>query len=117
MNGSPPASKPPSPSRRLAITRWAALPLLEGKHLRSSNFCRNVLRPAYVAADWRDAVGGGRWTWHSLRHVFCTTALFTWKLDAADVSCIAGHANVRTTLLMYVGTVAGVIDRARHATA
>jgi hypothetical protein len=45
------------------------------------------------------------------------TSLFTWKLDAGDVSCIAGHANVRTTLLMYVGTVAGVIDRARHATA
>lgn len=87
------------------------------KHLRSSNFCRNVLQPAYLAADWRDAAGGGRWTWHSLRHVFCTTALFTWKLDAADVSCIAGHANVRTTLLMYVGTVAGVIDRARQATA
>jgi hypothetical protein len=85
--------------------------------LRSSNFCPNVLQPAYFAADWRNAVGGGRWTWHSLRHVFCTTALFTWKLDAADVSCIAGHAYVRTTLLMYVGTVAGVIDRARHATA
>ena len=92
-------------------------PSPKGKHLRSSNFCRNVLQPAYFAADWRDADGGGRWTWHSLRHVFCTTALFTWKLDAADVSCIAGHANVRTTLLMYVGTVAGVIDRARHATA
>jgi integrase len=92
-------------------------PSPKGRHLRSSNFCRNVLQPAYFAADWRDAAGGGRWTWHSLRHVFCTTALFTWKLDAADVSCIAGHANVRTTLLMYVGTVAGVLDRARQATA
>ncbi len=50
--------------------------------------------------------------------MFCTTAsLFTWKLDAPDVSCMAGHANVRTTLLMYVGSVAGVIDRARQATA
>jgi hypothetical protein len=48
--------------------------------------------------------------------VFCTTALFTWKLDAADVSCVVGHANVRTTLLMYVGTTAGVLDRARQAT-
>jgi integrase len=92
-------------------------PSPKGKHLRSSNFCRNVLRPAYLAADWRDAAGGGRWTWHSLRHVFCTTALFTWKLDAPDISCIAGHANVRTTLLMYVGSVAGVLDRARDATA
>jgi integrase len=92
-------------------------PSPKGRHLRSSNFCRNVLQPAYFAAGWRDAAGSGRWTWHSLRHVFCTTALFTWKLDAPDVSCIAGHANVRTTLLMYVGTVAGVLDRARQATA
>ena len=83
---------------------------------RSSNFNRNVLQRAYAAAGWRDSAGNGRWTWHSLRHVFCTIALFTWKLDATDVSCMAGHANVRTTLLMYVGTTAGVLDRARQAT-
>ena len=83
---------------------------------RSSNFNRNVLQRAYAAAGWRDSAGNGRWTWHSLRHVFCTTALFTWKLDATDVSCMAGHANVRTTLLMYVGTTVGVLDRARQAT-
>jgi len=87
-----------------------------GKHWRSSNFNRNVLKRAYVAIGWRDADGNGKWTWHSLRHVFCTTALFTWKLDPTDVSCMAGHANVRTTLLMYVGTTAGVLDRARQAT-
>ena len=87
-----------------------------GRHWRSSNFNRNVLKRAYLAIGWRDADGNGRWTWHSLRHVFCTTALFTWKLDPTDVSCMAGHANVRTTLLMYVGTTAGVLDRARHAT-
>jgi integrase len=87
-----------------------------GKHWRSSNFNRNVLKRAYLAIGWRDADGNGKWTWHSLRHVFCTTALFTWKLDATDVSCMAGHANVRTTLLMYVGTTAGVLDRARKAT-
>jgi integrase len=91
-------------------------PSPKGKHWRSSNFNRNVLQRAYAAAGWRDAGGNGRWTWHSLRHVFCTTALFTWKLDPTDVSCMAGHANVRTTLLMYVGTTAGVLDRARQAT-
>jgi integrase len=53
---------------------------------------------------------------HSLRHVFCTTVLFTWKLDATDVSRMAGHANYRITLDMYVGTTAGVLDRARAAT-
>jgi integrase len=87
-----------------------------GKYWRSSNFSRNVLKPAYLAAGWRDSDGNGRWTWHSLRHVFCTTALFTWKLDATDVSRMAGHANVRITLEMYVGTTAGVLDRARAAT-
>jgi integrase len=91
-------------------------PSPKGKFLRSSNFNRTVLKPAYLAAGWRDGDGNGRWTWHSLRHAFCTTALFVWKLDATDVSPMAGHANIRTTLLMYVGTTAGVLDRARKAT-
>jgi integrase len=87
-----------------------------GKHWRSSNFNRNVLKRAYLAAEWRDPDGNGDWTWHSLRHVFCTTALFTWKFDATDVSRMAGHTNYRITLDMYVGTTAGVLDRARTAT-
>ena len=87
-----------------------------GKNWRSSNFQRNVLKRAYLAAGWRDGDGGGRWTWHSLRHVFCTTALFTWKLDPTDVSRMAGHASYRITLDMYVGSTAGVLDRARTAT-
>ena len=91
-------------------------PSPRGKHWRSSNFQRNVLQRAYLAAGWRDGDGNGRWTWHSLRHVFCTTALFTWKLDATDVSRMAGHANYRITLDMYVGSTAGVLDRARTAT-
>ena len=86
------------------------------RHWRSSNFDRRVLAPAYQAAGWRDERGDSAWTWHSLRHVFCTTALFTWKLDATDVSRMAGHANYRITLDMYVGTTAGVLDRARTAT-
>ena len=71
-----------------------------GKYWRSSNFSRNVLQRAYLAAGWRDAAGGGGWTWHSLRHVFCTMALFAWKLDATDMSRMAGHANYRITLDM-----------------
>ena len=87
-----------------------------GKHWRTSNYYRQVLKAAYLVAGWRDYCGNGEWTWHSLRHVFCTTALFTWKLDATDVSRMAGHANYRITLDMYVGTTAGVLDRARSAT-
>jgi hypothetical protein len=86
------------------------------RHWRSSNFDRRILAPAYREAGWRDEHGNGAWTWHSLRHVFCTTALFTWKLDATDVSRMAGHANYRITLEMYVGTTAGILDRARQAT-
>jgi len=91
-------------------------PSPKGAYWRSSNFNRRVLAPAYAAIGWRDAVGNGAWTWHSLRHVFCTTALFTWKLDATDVSRMAGHGNYRITLDMYVGATAGVLDRARTAT-
>jgi integrase len=93
-------------------------PSPRGAHWRSSNFDRRVLAPAYHAAGWRDNAGHGTWTWtwHSLRHVFCTTALFTWKLDATDVSRMAGHANYRITLDMYVGATAGVLDRAHAAT-
>jgi integrase len=91
-------------------------PSPRGTYWRSSNFDRRILAPAYLAAGWRDPAGNGPWTWHSLRHVLCTTALFTWKLDPTDVSAIAGHANIRTTLDMYIGTTAGVLDRARTAT-
>lgn len=60
--------------------------------------------------------GGRSWTWHSLRHVFCTTALFTWRIEASDVSRLAGQSNVRITLDLYVGATVGVLDRARSAT-
>jgi integrase len=69
-----------------------------------------------MAGRCREARGEKRWTWHSLRHAFCTTGLFTWKLDATDVSRMAGHANYRVTLDMYVGTTSGVLDRAHAAT-
>ena len=75
-------------------------PSPRGTYWRSSNFDRRVLAPAYRAAGWRDADGDGTWTWHSLRHVFCTAALFSWRLEPTDVSCMAGHANVRVTLDM-----------------
>jgi integrase len=91
-------------------------PASAGKCWRSSNFNRRILQPAYLRAGWRDDSGAGEWTWHSLRHVLCTTALFTWPLEPTDVSRMAGHANYRITLDMYVGTTAGVLDRARAAT-
>jgi hypothetical protein len=73
------------------------LPASAGKHWRSSNFNRRVLAPAHQAAGRRDADGEGTWTWHSLQHVLCTAALFTWELDPTDVSRMASHANYRIT--------------------
>lgn len=46
------------------------------KYWRSSNFNRNVLQRAYRKAGWSDAAGNGNWVWRSLRHVFCSTAIF-----------------------------------------
>ena len=92
-------------------------PSPHGTHWRASNFSRRVLATAYQAAGWRGTTATARpWTWHSLRHVFCTTALFTWHIDPADVSRLAGHANIRITQDMYIGTTAGTLDRARTAT-
>src|SRR3984957_4883552 len=87
-----------------------------GGYWRSSNFNRRVLQPAYLEAGWRDAGGNGTWTWHSLRHVFCTTALFTWKLDPTDVSRTSRQARNRIPSDMSVAPTAGVLDRARADT-
>jgi integrase len=59
-------------------------PSPRGSHWRSPNFDRRVLPPAYLAAGWRDADGQGSWTWHSLRHVFCTTAQMSGVASAAS---------------------------------
>ena len=91
-------------------------PAPKGGYWRSSNFSRRVLKTAYLAAGWRGADETRSWTWHSLRHVFCTTALNIWHMDVADVSRLAGHSNVRITLEMYVGTTTGTLARARAAT-
>ena len=91
-------------------------PSPRGTYWRTSNFDRRILSPAYEDAGWRDTARSHKWTWHSLRHVFCTTALFTWKMDVRDVAQMAGHANPRVTTDMYVGTTAGVLERARLAT-
>jgi hypothetical protein len=52
-------------------------PTPAGKHGRATDFSRSVLMPAYRAAGWRGPDGSRPWTWQSLPHVFCTTALAT----------------------------------------
>ena len=94
------------PDRLPVDERWSR------KHAHTQRrLCERFAAPVINAVTCQDIKTG-----HSLRHVFCTTALFTWKLDATDVSRMAGHANYRITLDMYVGSTAGVLDRARTAT-
>jgi integrase len=56
------------------------------------------------------------WTWHSLRHYFCTWALSAPPrgpgLDVADVSQFAGHSSPDITLSMYVRAMPRAEERA-----
>ena len=86
-----------------------------GTYLRTSNFTRRVLQPARAEAGWSD--DGRHWTWHSLRHVFCTTAFNEWQLPLTDVATLAGHTNAAITIARYMNPVNGMIARALAATA
>lgn len=59
------------------------------------------------------------WTWHSLRHTFCTWCLATppdgLGLEVADVAYFAGHHSPEFTMSRYVSRRAGAVDRARAA--
>lgn len=87
-----------------------------GGHFWPSNFDNRVAIPAYRLAHWRDANDEGIWTWHSLRHLFCTTALNDWGVDITDVATLAGHATPRITMEMYLGSVAGTLNRVLEKT-
>lgn len=91
-------------------------PARNGLYLRQSSFWVSVVDPAMREAAWRDEDGNGEWTWHTLRHVFCTTAINEWKMDLTDVTRLAGHANSHITTERYLGTVTGVLERAFERT-
>ena len=50
------------------------------------------------------------WTWHSLRHWFCTALLASGALDT-DVALCAGHRDSTTTRAMYVDPTRGATQR------
>lgn len=58
-----------------------------------------------------EEVDGFVWTWHSLRHVFCT--YYLWELSAkpVDVSQAAGHSTVEITLKIYANEAPGALER------
>ena len=89
-------------------------PAARGGYCRYGDFASIRTVPAYLLAGWCDA--GREWTWHSLRHGFCTTALNDWGLDIGDVSRLAGHSSPRITMGTCVGAGVGTLDRAFQKT-
>jgi len=88
----------------------------------SSSFHATRFGPARATLDWpRRPDGRYRWTWHTLRHVFCTWALASRPeglgLEVADVSYFAGHHSPSFTYERYVGRRDGALSRAALATA
>ncbi len=91
-------------------------PSPRGTLWRSSNFARRVLAPAYTTAGWRDPDRNGPGPGTACATSSAPPPCSPGTLDPTDVSRMAGHANYRITLDMYLGTTAGILDRARHAT-
>ena len=103
-------AKPGGQRDRLRQVGWTAD---EDRNAVAQPVARIVLEdPAYGLAGSRQRPFS---VW-AVRPAGTAAAELSNSLDATDVSCMAGHANVRTTLLMYVGTTAGILDRARKAT-
>ncbi|MCB0921096.1 MAG: tyrosine-type recombinase/integrase [Actinobacteria bacterium] len=100
-------------------------PTPTGKMWNASNFRERRFNPAAQAAKWPTRkvrrwipssptpmeLDGFVWTWHSLRHVFCT--YYLWELGAkpVDVSQAAGHSTVEITLKVYANEAPGALAR------
>ena len=83
-----------------------------GGWLCPSSFGSRVRRPAQELAGWKKTEDGDfLWSFHSLRHVFCTYYAFDLNKDIRDVSIAAGHASYLTTIQMYIGNVDGALER------
>jgi hypothetical protein len=74
--------------------------------------------PSNVSRDWLDtarAAAAPAWaanfTWHSLRHAFCSDLLNVKKARDTDVALVAGHRDSGVTRAMYVGATAGTTAR------
>jgi integrase len=94
--------------------RLLLFPNSEGGWLGASTFGTRVRRPAQAKANWpKDSNKKYLWNFHSLRHVFCSYYYGDLKKDIRDVAIAAGHRSPSTTMEMYVGNVAGAIERLR----
>jgi integrase len=95
--------------------RTLMFPNSRGQWLSHGPFGTNTRRPAQEAAGWKKSTNGKFiWTWHTLRHVFCTWLIFEMKKAENDVSKAAGHKSVVTTMAMYVNTTEGAAKKLRE---
>jgi len=83
-----------------------------GGWISQGAFAQRVRIPAQELAGWpKDQSGQFIWTFHSLRHVFCSYYLGELKQDASDIAIAAGHSNAWTTWSMYVGAAKNAIAK------
>jgi integrase len=83
----------------------------KGSWISQSSFATRIRRPAQVIAGWPIDNGKFQWTFHSLRHVFCSYYLGDLNQSAKNVAIAAGHSDVFTTLSMYVGASRDAIEQ------
>ena len=83
----------------------------KGSWISQSWFASKVRHPAQVIAGWPIENGKFQWTFHSLRHVFCSYYLGELNQSAKNVAVAAGHSDVFTTLSMYVGASRDAIEQ------
>lgn len=75
-----------------------------------TNLYRRVIEPAARQAGWYpEGSDDPTWTWHALRHVYCTYMLWDRNKSPRAVADAAGHSSVSVTLNRYGG--AGVHER------
>ena len=92
--------------------RKLLFPNRNGGWLCPSSFGSRIRRPAQELAGWKKTEDGDfLWSFHSLRHVFCTYYFVDLKKDITDLRIAAGHASYLTTIQMYVGNVEGALER------
>jgi integrase len=75
--------------------------------MHPSNMSRSWLKAARAAAA---PAWSPNWSWHGLRHAFCTDLLVKGAQDT-DVALAAGHRDSGVTRAMYVGATAGTSGR------
>ncbi len=99
-------------------------PAPRGRQWVQRNFYARRFDPAAKAANWPMVKQTRRrrdgkpmkeqckaWTFHSLRHVFCTWLLWDCQASPADVARVAGHASPDTTIRIYGNERPGVLAR------